>query len=147
MPMRQPSGTVTFLFTDLEGSTTLLAELGNDTYAAALEDHRRLLRAAFTRYEGYEIDWEGDGFAGAFQRAAAAVAAAEDAQDGLAAHPWPDGHVFHVRMGIHTGEPMLAPPKYVGLDVHVAARIMAAAHGGQVLLSKATRDRIDEPNS
>jgi predicted ATPase/class 3 adenylate cyclase len=143
----QPSGTVTFLFTDVEGSTTLLAQLGNDRYAAASEDHRRLLRAAFARYQGYEIDWEGDGFAVAFQRAAEAVAAAEEAQRALAAHPWPDGRTFLVRMGIHTGEPLLAPPKYVGLDVHLAARITAAAHGGQVLLSKATRDAIDVPNS
>ncbi len=142
--MEQPSGTVTFLFSDIEGSTRLLGELGVDRYAAALEDHRRLLRIAFERYAGYEVDCEGDAFFVAFQTASEAVAAATEAQQALAAHAWPMARPIRVRIGIHTGEPLLAPPKYVGMDVHCAARIMAAGHGGQTLLSQRTRDLLDE---
>jgi predicted ATPase/class 3 adenylate cyclase len=134
----QPSGTVTFLFTDIEGSTRLLAELGQESYSEALDAHRRLLRGAFERHGGYEVDCEGDAFFIAFQGASEAVAAAAEAQRGLAGHAWPEGHEFRVRMGLHSGEPLLAPPKYVGLDVHRAARVMAAGHGGQVLVSAAT---------
>ena len=101
-----------------------------------MAEHCRLLRAAFGRHLGYEVDYEGDAFIVAFQRAGEALAAAGEAQDALAAHNWPVGHELRVRMGIHTGEPMLAPPKYVGLDVHKAARIMASGHGGQVLMSR-----------
>ena len=137
---QQPSGTVTFLFTDIEASTRLLAELGQDRYSQALAEHCRLLRAAFGRHLGYEVDYEGDAFIVAFQSASEALAAAGDAQEALAAHAWPVGHELRVRMGIHTGEPMLAPPKYVGLDVHKAARIMASGYGGQVLVSAATTD-------
>jgi predicted ATPase/class 3 adenylate cyclase/Tfp pilus assembly protein PilF len=139
---RQPSGTVTFLFTDIEGSTRLLAELGQDRYSHALDAHRDVLRTAFERHGGYEVDCEGDAFFVAFQSATEALAAAAEAQRGLAAHAWPDGHEFKVRMGLHTGEPLLAPPKYVGIDVHRAARVMAAGHGGQVLISQTTRELV-----
>ena len=140
---QQPTGTVTLLFTDIEGSTQLLARLGPERYGAALELHRGILRAAFDCHHGYEVDHEGDAFFVAFRRAADAVAAAAQVQLALAAAEWPDGQPLRVRMGIHTGEPLAAPPKYVGLDVHKAARIMAAGHGGQVLLSSATYRLLD----
>ena len=135
----QPQGTVSLLFSDIEGSTTLLRELGRERYAEGLETHRRLLREAFERHGGYEVDSEGDAFFVAFDDVREAVAAAADAQRAVANHEWPDGHAFRLRMAIHTGEPLAVPPKYVGLDVHKAARIMAAGHGGQVLLSEATQ--------
>ena len=135
----QPQGTVSLLFSDIEGSTTLLRELGRERYAEGLETHRRLLREAFEGHGGYEVDSEGDAFFVAFDDVREAVAAAADAQRAVANHEWPDGHAFRLRMGIHTGEPLAVPPKYVGLDVHKAARIMAAGHGGQVLLSEATQ--------
>jgi predicted ATPase/class 3 adenylate cyclase len=138
----QPTGTVTLLFSDVEGSTRLLEKLGPTRYAQALELHRQLLRAAFEAHEGYEVDYEGDAFFVAFARADDAVAAAVRAQQGLVDADWPDGHQLRVRMGIHTGEPLAVPPKYVGLDVHQAARIMAAGHGGQVLLSRTTHDLV-----
>ena len=141
----QPSGTVTMLFSDIEGSTRLLQRLGRDQYAEALALHRRLLREAFERHEGYEVDCEGDSFFVAFAQATAAVAAASEGQEALANAEWPAGEAFPVRMGIHTGEAIAEPPKYVGLDVHLAARIMAAGHGGQVLLSQATRSLVDTP--
>ena len=138
----QPQGTVSLLFSDIEGSTTLLRELGRERYAEGLETHRRLLREAFERHGGYEVDSEGDAFFVAFDDVREAVAAAADAQRAVANHEWPDGHAFRLRMGIHTGEPLAVPPKYVGLDVHKAARIMAAGHGGQVLLSEATQKLV-----
>ena len=141
----QPTGSVTLLFTDVDGSTRLLRRLGKERYAAALDLHRRMLREAFGSHDGYEVNYEGDSFFVAFADPAAAVAAAADAQSALAAAEWPDDHGFQVRMGIHTGEPAAQPPKYVGLDVHLAARIMAAGHGGQVLLSEATRDLVGTP--
>jgi predicted ATPase/class 3 adenylate cyclase len=141
---RQPTGTVTFLFTDIEGSTRLLERLGRAAYAEALELHRRLLHKAFEQQDGYEVDFEGDAFFIAFQRAEDAVVAAANAQQALAAADWPADHELRVRMGIHTGEPLTVPPKYVGLDVHRAARLMAAGHGGQVLLSRTTRDLLDD---
>jgi len=135
---RQPSGTVTFLLSDIEGSTRLLGQLGTERYARALDDHRTLLRKAFARHAGYEVDYEGDAFVVAFQRAQDALAAAREAQRALRAHRWPQGEAVRVRMGIHSGEPLVAPPKYVGIDLHKAARIMAAGHGGQVLVSAET---------
>jgi predicted ATPase len=128
-----PSGTVTFLFTDIEGSTRLLHELG-DRYALALAEHQRVLRDAFSRYGGVEVDTQGDAFFIAFERATDALAAADLAQKSLAEGP------IRVRMGLHTGEPLLTEGGYVGLDVHRAARIAAAGHGGQVLVSQATHD-------
>jgi class 3 adenylate cyclase len=140
----QPTGTVTLLFTDVDGSTRLLERLGPERYRESLELHRRLLREIFERHGGYEVDYEGDAFFIAFSRAEDAAAAAADAQQALARARWPEAFEFRVRMGIHTGEPLAAPPKYVGMDVHKAARIMAAGHGGQVLLSQATASRLDE---
>jgi class 3 adenylate cyclase len=136
----QPAGTVTFLFSDIENSTRLLQALGTDAYADVLDRHRLLLRQAFAAHGGYEVDCEGDQFIVAFQHAGEALAAAVDAQRLLAGEAWPGGRELRVRIGVHTGEPLLAPPKYVGLDVHRAARLMAAAHGGQILVSHATRE-------
>jgi predicted ATPase/class 3 adenylate cyclase len=141
----QPTGTVTLLFSDVEGSTRLLRRLGAQRYADALGLHGRLLREAFERHGGYEVDNEGDSFFVAFAQATAAVAAASEAQETLAGAEWPGGEALPVRMGIHTGEAIAEPPKYVGLDVHLTARIMAAGHGGQVLLSQATRSLVDTP--
>jgi predicted ATPase len=131
-----PTGTVTFLFTDIEGSTRLLHELGH-RYADALAEHRRLLREAVARHGGVEVDTQGDAFFVAFARATDAAAAAAAAQDALG-----DGAV-RVRMGLHTGEPTVTEEGYVGMAVHHGARVMAAGHGGQVLLSQATRDLLD----
>src|SRR5436309_1681918 len=123
-----PTGTVTFLFTDIEGSTRLLHELGDD-YADALAEHRRVLREAFVRHGGTEVDTQGDAFFVAFARASDALAAARAAQVSIADLP------VRVRMGVHTGEPLLTAEGYVGIDVHRAARMAAAGHGGQVLVS------------
>jgi predicted ATPase len=131
-----PSGVVTLLFTDIEGSTRLLHELG-DGYGDALDDHRRVLRAACAAHDGVEVDTQGDAFFMAFARASDAAAAAVDAQRGLA-----DGPV-RVRMGLHTGEPRVTEEGYVGIDVHRGARIAAVGHGGQVLLSQTTRALVD----
>jgi predicted ATPase/class 3 adenylate cyclase len=145
--MERPSGTVTFLFTDIEGSTRLLRELGADRYREALEDHRRVLREAFVRHGGYEVDTQGDAFFVAFNRARDAVRAAGDAQRALAAHTWPGGHGLRVRMGIHTCEAAATSEGYVGVGVHRGARICAAGHGGQVLLSHTTRDLLEEEDA
>jgi predicted ATPase/class 3 adenylate cyclase len=138
-----PTGTVTFLFTDIEGSTRLLQAL-EDRYADALADHRRLLRDAFQANGGDEVDTQGDAFFVAFPRARDAVAAAIAAQRGLFSHAWPEGAALRVRMGVHTGEPLRADTGYVGMDVHRAARICAAAHGGQIVLSEATRILVED---
>ena len=139
----QPTGTVTMLFSDVEGSTQLLARLGAEPYADVIEQHNRLLREAFARYSGHEVDTAGDSFFVSFSRASDAVSAAGDAQRSLAAATWPDGAALRVRMAIHTGEPLMVGAKYVGMDVHRAARIMAAAHGGQVLVSETTASLLD----
>src|SRR5919202_6029437 len=140
-----PSGTVTLLYTDIAGSTQLLRRLG-DAYAGVLAAHQRLLREAFAAHGGREVDTQGDAFFVAFPRAADAVQAAVDAQRALAAYPWPDGATVRVRMGLHTGEPTSTGERYVGLAVHRAARVGSAAHGGQVLLSEATRSVLrDQP--
>jgi predicted ATPase/class 3 adenylate cyclase len=139
----QPTGTVTLLFTDVEGSTRLLSDLGAERYADLLGLHRRLLRGAFEAHDGYEVDEEGDAFLVAFPGAGDAVAAARDAQHAMATETWPGDVELRVRMGLHTGEPLPVPPKYVGMDVHRAARIMAAAHGGQVVVSEATAALLD----
>src|SRR6516165_5771114 len=138
-----PSGTVTFLFTDIEGSTNLLRQLG-DRYADALSDYRRLLRDAFRAWGGHEVDTQGDAFFVAFPRASDALAASIVAQRATAAHAWPDGAKLRVRMGLHTGEPLSADTGYVGMDVNRAARVCAAAHGGQILVSEATRILVEE---
>jgi predicted ATPase/class 3 adenylate cyclase len=129
-----PSGTVTFLFTDIEGSTRLLQELGSEAYAEALQEHRRILREAFARHGGVEVDTQGDALFVAFPTAPGALEAAREAQEALAQSP------IHVRMGLHTGTPHLGEEGYVGQDVHKGARIAGAGHGGQVLLSKETRE-------
>ena len=131
-----PYGTVTFLFTDIEGSTRLLHELG-EKYPAALSEHRRVLRAAFSANGGVEVDTQGDAFFSAFVRASDAVAAAEAIQRQHALGP------IRVRIGLHTGEPVRTEEGYVGIDVHRGARVCASAHGGQVLLSQPTRDLVD----
>jgi DNA-binding NarL/FixJ family response regulator/class 3 adenylate cyclase len=137
-----PGGTVSYLFTDIEGSTRLLKELRGG-YGDVLADHQRLLRATFAEVGGREIDTQGDAFFVAFRRARDAVAAAVAAQRALAAHAWPGRGEVRVRMGIHTDEPVVAEGRYVGLGVHRAARICAAGHGGQVLLSYATRELVE----
>lgn len=134
-----PAGTVTFLFTDIEGSTELLQRLGSG-FGEVLETHQRLLRAAFS--DGVEIGTEGDSFFVAFDSATKAVAAAVAAQVALAGHLWPAGHPVRVRMGLHTGQPSVAADNYVGLDVHRAARIAAAGHGEQVLVSESTHTLV-----
>jgi predicted ATPase/class 3 adenylate cyclase len=130
-----PRGTVTFLFTDIEGSTRLLHEQG-ERYPELLGEHRRVLREAFVRHGGIEVDTQGDAFFVAFARASDAIAAASDGQAALGDGP------ISVRMGLHTGEPFVTDEGYVGIDVHRAARIAAAGHGGQVLLSQPTRDLV-----
>jgi class 3 adenylate cyclase len=133
-----PSGTVTFLFTDIEGSTALLRELG-DGYGDVLGRERSILREALGSAGGREIDTQGDAFFFSFTRARDAVAGAVAAQRALAEHDWPDGIEVKVRMGLHTGEPSVGEEGYVGLDVVRAARICSAGHGGQILLSETTR--------
>jgi predicted ATPase/class 3 adenylate cyclase len=137
-----PTGTVTFLFTDIEGSTRLLQQLG-DRYSRVLEECRRLLRVAFQEWNGHEVDTQGDAFFVAFARATDAVSAAVDGLHALVIHPWPENVEVRVRMGLHTGEPQLSSEGYVGIDVHHAARVMSAGHGGQVLLSQTTRDLVE----
>jgi len=138
-PMRSdlPSGTVTFLFTDVEGSTALLHELGPERYATALAEHRRIVREAVTARGGVEVDTQGDAFFVAFPTAAGALAAAEEILHGLA------GGSISIRMGLHTGRAHVTGEGYVGRDVNLGARIAAAGHGGQVLLSKETGELVD----
>ena len=133
-----PSGTVTFVFTDIEGSTELLKELGS-AYGDVLGTHRRIVRETFAAANGIEIDTQGDAFFFAFPRARDAVAAAVEAQRAHAVHAWPEGAAVRVRMGLHTGEPSVVEEGYLGLDVVRAARICTAARGGNVLLSESTR--------
>jgi class 3 adenylate cyclase len=132
-----PSGTVTFLFSDIEGSTRLLRELG-ERWEDALAAHNRILRDAFAEAGGREVDRQGDAFFAVFPRARNAVAAAASAQRALASEQWPQGAEVRVRMGIHTGEPSVGGEGYLGVDVVRAARICSAAHGGQVLVSETT---------
>jgi class 3 adenylate cyclase len=133
-----PAGTVTFLFTDIEGSTRLLQQLG-DRYGDVVRDHRRIVREALQQHRGSEVDTQGDAFFYSFARARDAVAGAVDAQRALAQHEWPDGTDVRVRMGLHTGEPTVGEEGYLGLDVVRAARICSAGSGGQILLSETTR--------
>ena len=138
-----PTGTVTFFFTDIEGSTHLLQHLGDDRYAQVLADQRLIMRAAFANWRGHEFHTEGDAFLVAFTTAADAVGAAAEALRALAAHTWPDGAPVRVRIGLHTGEATLAGGGYLGLDVHRTNRVMGAGYGGQVLLSQATREHLN----
>jgi predicted ATPase/class 3 adenylate cyclase len=132
-----PSGTVTFVFTDVEGSTRLLHELGAEAYAVTLAEHRRVVRAACEAHGGVEVDTQGDAFFFAFATAPGALAAAADLTEGLDEGP------IRVRVGVHTGTPLVGPEGYVGRDVHRAARIAAAGHGGQVLVSASTCALVD----
>ena len=136
-----PTGTVTFLFTDIEGSTRLLQQL-RDTYADVLVECRRLVRTAIQERGGQEVDTEGDAVFAAFPSAREALIAAVTAQQSILRHPWPDGAAVRVRMGLHTGEAHVAESGYVGMDVHRAARICAAAHGGQILISDVTQGLV-----
>lgn len=142
MLTKPPTGTVTFLFSDMEGSTRLLRSLGVD-YDRLLEDQRRILSDAAASHDGFDLGVEGDACHFAFANASDAVATALEAQLGLANHPWPPGGQVKVRMGIHAGEARLSGEVYVGLALHKAARICAAGHGGQVLLTTVTRDLAD----
>jgi predicted ATPase/class 3 adenylate cyclase len=140
--MSLPTGTVTFLFTDMEGSTRLMQEVG-DRYVEAQVAHHEILRAAFRSNSGRELRTEGDSFFCVFESAIDACRAAATAQRGLAEHRWPEGAAIRVRMGLHTGEAPLVGNEYIGVDVHHAARVMASAHGGQVVLSEATRGLVE----
>ncbi|MGH3141871.1 MAG: adenylate/guanylate cyclase domain-containing protein, partial [Gaiellales bacterium] len=137
-----PRGTVTFLFTDVEGSTRLLREVGAEQYAQIRAEHDRLLRGAFAAHDGHEVGTEGDAFFTVFRSATAGVAAAVDAQRALAEKSWPETAELRVRMGLHSGEPLLTSDGYAGIDVHRGARIAAAAHGGQIVISAATRELV-----
>jgi class 3 adenylate cyclase len=137
-----PKGTVTFLFSDIEGSTELQQHLG-DRYTDVLSETRQLLRDALRVWNGHEVDTQGDAFFAVFARALDAVEASVKMQRALAAHAWPDGVVVRVRMGLHTGEPARGPEGYVGLNVVRGAHLMSAGHGGQVLLSQTTRDLVE----
>src|SRR4051795_12313776 len=137
MRMDLPAGSVTLLFTDIEGSTRLIEELGEDGYVQALAEHRRLLRAAFSEHGGHEVDTQGDAFLYAFADPGEALAAAAQGQQALASGP------VKVRIGLHTGEPRLTGEGYAGRELHRAARIAASGHGGQIVLSAATRALVD----
>jgi class 3 adenylate cyclase len=139
-----PRGTVTFLFSDIEGSSELVRRMGDDVFAAVRADHRRLLREAFAAQGGREIDTAGDGFFVAFDSARSAGAAAVSAQLALAEFAWPAGAEVKVRIGLHTAEPHLGEDGYVGTGVHRAQRICDAGHGGQILLSNATAGIIED---
>ena len=136
---RLPSGTVTFLFTDIEGSTDLLKRLGRDAYEGVLAEQAEVLRTATAAHGGRVVDTQGDSLFCAFRSAREAVAAATEAQHELAEHEWPEQVRVRVRMGLHSGEPKTGDKRYVGIDVHRAARIGSAAHGGQVLISETAR--------
>jgi class 3 adenylate cyclase len=134
-----PRGTVTFAFSDIEGSTSLLKRLGDERYAELLGTHRRIVRETFALHHGEEIDTQGDAFFYSFPRARDAVAAAVEVQRAHASEDWPDGETVRIRLGLHTGEPAVGDEGYTGLDVVRASRIAAVARGGQVLLSETTR--------
>jgi class 3 adenylate cyclase len=134
---------VTFLFSDIEGSTRLLHELGPQ-YETLLDDQRRLLGEAIDAANGRVVDLSGDAVFAVFERAQDACAAAVNAQRAIAAHTWPEDVLPRLRMGLHTGEPSVTNERFVGLSVHKAARICAAGHGGQVLISAATRQLVQD---
>ena len=138
-----PSGAVTFLFTDIEGSTRLVKQL-REGYADVLHEHQRLLREAFEAHRGYEVDTQGDSFFVAFSSARDALLAAVEGQLALLNHRWPDGVRIKVRMGLHTGQAVVSGGRYTGLAVHRAARIGATGHGGQILVSQATQTLVED---
>ena len=139
-----PTGTVTLLFSDIEGSTPMLRAIGVERYETALQQHRLLLREAFARHAGYEVSTDGDSFFVAFGRALDATRAALDMQYALAGYPWADGERIRVRIGLHTCEATVTGSNYVGIGVHRAARISATGHGDQIVLSQTTRDLIED---
>ena len=141
-PQRPPSGTVTFVFTDIEGSTRLVDQLG-PAWEGVLSLHRRILRHAFRRHHGFEMGTEGDSFFVVFSDAPSAIAAVADCQLGLASASWPDGADVRVRIGAHSGQARVIRGDYVGMDVHRAARIGASAHGGQIVISESTRALVE----
>ncbi len=141
-----PTGAVTFLFTDIEGSTRLLKQL-RERYAEVLAEHERILRDAFAAHGGYEVDTQGDSFFIAFSSAREGVLAAVEGQVALLSHAWPDGVEVKVRMGLHTGQAVTTTGRYTGLAVHRAARIGAAGHGGQVLVSQATQTPLEDEDA
>src|SRR3954451_22239913 len=138
-----PRGAVTFLFTDIEGSTRLVKQL-REGYTEVLAAHQRLLREAFAQHGGHEVDTQGDAFFVVFSSAREAVLAAVEGQRALSGYPWPRGADLKVRMGIHTGQAAPVDGRYTGLAVHRAARIAAAGHGGQVLVSQATQTLLED---
>jgi predicted ATPase/class 3 adenylate cyclase/tetratricopeptide (TPR) repeat protein len=138
-----PLGTVTFLFTDIQGSTRLLQTLG-DQYAQVLADQRRIVRDCLKKWEGREHDTEGDSFFASFGKTSRAINAVVEIQKTIASHPWPEGSQVRLRVGLHSGEPAVAEEGYIGLDIHRAARIASIGHGGQVLLSEATAALIQD---
>ena len=138
-----PRGAVTFLFTDVEGSTRLLKEL-RERYGEVLAEHQRLLEAAFDRHGGRVVDTQGDSFFVVFGNARDAVLAAIEAQRALGEHNWPEGADLRVRMGIHSGQAAASEEKYLGLAVHRAARISASGHGGQILVSQTTQNLLED---
>src|SRR5438874_2652416 len=133
-----PEGDLTLVFSDIEGSTRLLHEIG-DLYGRVLADHHSVLRRVWAAHDGLEVHADGDAFLVVFAEAGAAVKATAAAQDALASHAWPHGRELRVRMGVHSGEARVRDDDYWGIDVHYAARLCSAAHGGQVLLSAASR--------
>jgi len=137
-----PIQTLTFLFTDIEGSTALLRRLGDDGYAKVLADHHRIIRAGLRAHDGIEHGTQGDSFFASFGSASASVLAAIEVQRALSGREWPPGEHVRVRMGLHTGEASTAPTGLVGYEVHHAARIAAVAHGGQVLASASTVELV-----
>ena len=142
--MDLPGGEVTFLFTDIEGSTRILERLGFDA-TIVFDAHDRILRRAFAAHGGIELRTAGDSFFVAFEHASDALAAALEAQRALAAYPWPDDGIVNVRIGMHTGHAAVGESGYIGLAVHAAARICASACGGQILLSDSTLAALDRP--
>jgi class 3 adenylate cyclase/streptogramin lyase len=138
-----PSGAVTFLFTDIEGSTRLVKQL-RDRYGGVLAEHQRILRGAFAEHGGHELDTQGDAFFVAFASARDAVLAAVEAQRAISSYPWPDAAAVRVRMGIHTGQASPVDGRYTGVAIHRAARICAIGHGGQVLVSQATQTLLED---
>ena len=138
-----PSGAVTFLFTDIEGSTRLVKQL-RDRYADVLAEHQLLLRSAFANHRGHEIDTQGDSFFVVFASARDALLASVEGQLALSSQRWPEGVQIRVRMGLHTGQAVLGGGRYTGLAVNRAARIGAAGHGGQILVSQATQTLLED---
>lgn len=140
-----PTGTVTFLLCDVEGSTTLLRHLGDD-YAGVIRDVRSVIRSAVGREGGHKVDAHGDEYFAVFGRTPPAIRAAIELQRAMTLHPWPQGHQVRVRVGVHTGRPTLTDAGYVGLAVHTVARICSVGHGGQIVVSARTKASANDMN-